>query len=311
MALTVLKTILFSLRSHGHVRRFLTCGVAVLVVLLAMFSSLGVAWYREFGQLTGPPATTARNAVGEPRGVPASPVGLRCRQLRTFMGSRLGAATRAIRWHYVADTRNGGGWQVVANGSEYLWIDMHWLALQNPETAYLSGVSATPAAANSEAGHQDQEGPGQAQTVFVTNGLTAMAASPMFRACDSARMQELVANGTGFGQFRMGPADLPLQAPAPLEEGSLGQLEPPVAPVVPQPTDSSFGLLQPRTGTVSARANLRAGPNLNFAVREVVDAGTEIVVVNRSLNGQWLKTEGGSWIHQSLVVLDPQAVEDR
>ena len=308
MALTVLKTILFSLRSHGHVRRFLTCGVAVLVVLLAMFSSLGVAWYREFGQLTGPPATTARNAVGEPRGVPASPVGLRCRQLRTFMGIRLGAATRAIRWHYVADTRNGGAWQVVANGSEYLWIDMAWLALQNPETAYLSGISATPAEDNSEAGHPEGEGSIPVPTMSPATGMAAMAASPMFRGCDSARLQELVANGTGFGQFRMGPPDLPLQDPAPLEEDPPGQLEP---PAVPQPADSAFGLLQPRTGTVSVRANLRAGPNLNFAVREVVDAGTEIVVVNHSIDGQWLRTEDGSWIHQSLVVLDPQAAEDR
>lgn len=307
MALTVLKTILLSLRSHGHVRRFLTCGVAVLVVLLAMFSSIGVAWYREFGQLNGPPASTARSAVSEPRSVPASAVGLRCRQLRTFMSTRLGATARAIRWHYVADTRNGGAWQVVANGSEYLWIDMHWLALQDPETAYLSGVSATPAAANNEAGHSEGKGSSPVPTVSPATGMAAMAASPMFRGCDSARLQELVANGTGFGQFRMGPADLSLRDSAPMEEAPRGQSEP---PAVRQPADSSFELLQPRTGTVSARANLRAGPNLNFAVRGIVDAGTEIVVVNRSIDGQWLKTEDGPWIHQSLVVLDPQ-MEDQ
>lgn len=305
---TLLKTILFSLRAHGHVRRFLTCSVAVLVVLLAMFSSIGVAWYREFRQLNGPPATTARDAVSEPRGVPASPVGLRCRQLRSFMGTRLGTAARAIHWHYVADTRNGGAWQVVANGSEYLWIDMAWLALQNPETAYLSGIAATPVADNSEAGHPEGEGSIPVPTMSPATGMAVMAASPMFRGCDSAKLQELVANGTGFGRFRVGPADQPLQDPASMEEGSPGQLEP---PAVRQPDDAAFGLLQPRTGTVSARANLRAGPNLNFAVREVVDAGTEIVVIHRSIDGQWLKTEGGSWIHQSLVVLDPQAEEDR
>ncbi len=307
MALTVLKTILFSLRSHGYFRRFFTCSVAVLVVLLAMFSSIGVAWYREFRQLNGPPATTARNVASEPRGVPVSPTGLRCRQLRTFMSARLGAA-QAIRWYYVADIRNGGAWQVVANGSEYLWMDMHWLALQNTETAYLAGVSATPTADNSEAGHPEEDGSIPVPTVSPATGMAAMAASPMFRGCDSARLQELMANGTGFGRFRMGPADLPLRNPAPIEDGPSGQLEP---PAVRQPPDSSFGLWQQRTGTVSARANLRAGPNQNFAVREVVDAGTEIVVVNRSIDGQWLKTEGGSWIHQSLVVLDPQAEEDR
>ena len=307
MALTVLKTILSSLGSHGHFRRFFTCSVAVLVVLLAMFSSIGVAWYREFRQLNGPSVTTARNAVSEPRGVPASPVGLRCRQLRTFMSTRLGAA-QAIRWYYVADIRNGGAWQVVANGSEYLWMDMHWLALQNTETAYLAGVSATPAADNSEAGYPEEDGSIPVPTVSPATGMAAMAASPMFRSCDSARLQELMANGTGFGRFRMGPADLSLQDPVPMEEDPPGQLEP---PAVRQPADSSFGLLQPRTGTVSDRANLRAGPNQNFAVREVVDAGTEIVVVNRSIDGQWLQTEGGSWIHQSLVVLDPQAEEDR
>ena len=306
--MTLLKTILFSLRAHGHVRRFLTCSVAVLVVLLALFSSIGVAWYREFRQLNGPPATTARNAVGEPRGVPSSPVGLRCRQLRTFMGTRLGTAARAIHWHYVADTRNGGAWQVVANGSEYLWIDMAWLALQNPETAYLPGIAATPAADNGEATRPEGQGSIPVPTGFPATGMAAMAASPMFRGCDSARLQELVANGTGFGRFRMGPADLSLQDPAPREEGSPGQLEP---PAVPQPADSTFGLLQPRTGTVSARANLRAGPSLNFAVREVMDAGTEIVVVNRSIDGQWLQTEGGSWIQQSLVVLDPQGDADQ
>ncbi|MXZ26239.1 MAG: SH3 domain-containing protein [Caldilineaceae bacterium SB0665_bin_21] len=307
MALTVLKTILFSLRSHGHVWRFLTCGVAVLVVLLAMFSSIGVAWYREFRQLNGPPATTTRSVVNEPRSVPASPVGLRCRQLRSFMSTRLGAAARAIRWHYVADTHNGGAWQVVANGSEYLWIDMHWLALQNSETAYLAEGSATPAADNSEAGHPEGEGSIPVPTVSPVTGMAAMAASPMFRGCDSARLQELVANGMGFGRFRMDPADLSLRDSAPLEEDPPAQSEP---PAVPQPADSSFGLLQPRTGTVSARANLRAGPNLNFAVRGVVDAGTEIVVVHRSIDGQWLKTEDGSWIHQSLVVLDPQVEGD-
>ena len=307
MALTVLKTILFSLRSHGHVRRFLTCGVAVLVVLLVMFSSIGVAWYREFRQLNGPPATTTRSAVNEPRGVPASSVGLRCRQLRSFMSTRLGAATRAIRWHYVVDTHNGGAWQVVANGSEYLWIDMHWLALQNPETAYLAEGSATPAAANSEAGHPEEEDSIPIPTVSPVTGMAAMAASPMFRGCASARLQELMANGMGFGRFRMGPADLSLRDPAPVEEDPPAQSEP---LAVRQPADSSFGLLQSRTGTVSARANLRAGPNLNFAVRGVVDAGTEIVVVHRSIDGQWLKTEDGSWIHQSLVVLDPQAEED-
>ena len=307
MALTVLKTILLSVRAHGSFRRFLTCSVAVLVVLLAVFSSMGVAWYREFRQLNGPPATTARNAVSAPRGVPASPTSLRCRQLRTFMSTRLGAA-QAIRWYYVADTRNGGAWQVVANGSEYLWIDMHWLALQNPETAFLAGVSATPAADNSEAGHPEEDGSIPVPTVSPATGMAAMAASPMFRGCDSARLQELMANGTGFGRFRMGPADLSLQDPVPMEEDPPGQLEP---PAVRQPADSSFGLWQPRTGTVSARANLRAGPNQNFAAREVVDAGTEIVVVNRSIDGQWLKTEGGSWIHQSLVVLDPQAEEDQ
>ena len=307
MALTVLKTILFSPRSHGHVRRFLTCGVAVLVVLLAMFFSTGVAWYREFRQLNGPPATTARSAVSEPRGVPASPVGLRCRQLRAFMSARPGGSARAIRWHYVADPRNGGAWQVVANGSEYLWIDMDWLALQNPETAYLSGIAATPAADNSEAGHAEGEGSIPVPTVSPATGMAAMAASPMFRGCDSARLQELVVNGMGFGRFRMDPADLSLRDPVPLEDGLPAQSEP---LAVPQPSDSSFGLLQPRTGTVSARANLRAGPNLNFAARGVVDAGTEIVVVNRSIDGQWLKTEDGSWIHQSLVVLDPQAEED-
>ena len=305
---TILKTILFSLRAHGHVRRFLTCSVAVLVVLLAMFSSIGVAWYREFRQLNGPPATTARDAVSEPRGVPASPVGLRCRQLRSFMGTRLGTAARAIHWHYVADTRNGGAWQVVANGSEYLWIDMAWLALQNPETAYLSGIAATPAADNSEAGHPEGEGSIPVPTMSPATGMAVMAASPMFRGCDSAKLQELVANGTGFGRFRMGPADQPLQDPASMEEGSPGQLEPPADRPL---AESSFGLLQPRTGTVSARANLRAGPNLNFAVRDVVDAGTEIVVVQRSIDGQWLKTEGGSWIHQSLVVLNSQTEKDR
>lgn len=299
---TLLKTILFSLRAHGHVRRFLTCSVAVLVVLLAMFSSIGVAWYREFRQLNGPPATTARNVVGAPRGVPASPVGLRCRQLRTFMGARLGTAARAIRWHYVADTHNGGAWQVVANGSEYLWIDMAWLALQNFETAYLSGIAATPAADNGEAGHPEEGGSMPVPTMSPATGMAVMAASPMFRGCDSARLQELVASGTGFGRFRTGPADLSLQDPASMEEGPPGQLEP---PAVRQPADTSFGLLQPRTGTVSARANLRAGPNLNFAVRAVVDAGTEIVVIGRSIDEQWLKTDGGFWIHQSLVVLDP------
>ncbi|MCY3659446.1 MAG: SH3 domain-containing protein [Caldilineaceae bacterium] len=305
---TILKTILFSLRAHGHVRRFLTCSVAVLVVLLAMFSSIGVAWYREFRQLNGPPATTAQSAASEPRGVPASPVGLRCRQLRTFMGTRLGTAARAIHWHYVADTRNGGAWRVVVNGSEYLWIDMDWLVLQNSETAYLSGIAATPAADNSEAGHPEGEGSIPVPTVSPATGMAAMAASPMFRGCDSARLQELVANGMGFGRFQMAPADLSLRDPAPVEEDPPAQLEP---PAVRQPADSSFGLLQPRTGTVSARANLRAGPNLNFAVRGVVDAGTEIVVVHRSLDGQWLKTEDGSWIHQSLVVLDPQTEEDQ
>lgn len=306
--MTLLKTILFSLRAHGHVRRFLTCSVAVLVVLLAMFSSIGVAWYREFRQLNGPPATTARDAVSEPRGVPASPVGLRCRQLRSFMGTRLGTAARAIHWHYVADARNGGAWQVVANGSEYLWIDMAWLALQNPETAYLSGIAATPAADNSEAGHPEGEGSIPVPTMSPATGMAVMAASPMFRGCDSAKLQELVANGTGFGRFRMGPADQPLQDPASMEEGSPGQWEPPADRPL---AESSFGLLHPRTGTVSARANLRAGPNLNFAVRDVVDAGTEIVVIGRSIDEQWLKTDGGFWIHQSLVVLDPQAEEDR
>ena len=274
-------------------------------MLLAMFSSMGAVWYREFRQLNGSPAAIARNTVSEPRGVPSSPVGLRCRQLRTFMSARLGAAAR---WHYVADTRNGSAWQVVANGSEYLWIDMHWLALQNPGTAYLSGMSATPTADNGEATRPEGEGSIPVPTMSPATGMAVMAASPMFRGCDSAKLQELVANGTGFGRFRMGPADQPLQDPASMEEGSPGQWEPPADRPL---ADSAFGLLQPRTGTVSARANLRAGPNLNFAVRDVVNAGTEIVVIGRSIDEQWLKTDGGFWIHQSLVVLDPQAEEDR
>ena len=304
MALTVLKTILFSLRSHGHVRRFLTCSVAVLAVLLVMFSSVGIAWYREFRQLSVPAAGAVQDGASEPQGVPDAPVGLRCRQLRTAMGIRFNTGVPSIRWHYVADPRTGSAWQVVANGPEYLWIDVNWLARQH-QGMVAAGAGPTPEATTGSGGQPLRARAAQLPTVSPATAMAAMAASPMFKDCDAGRLQELVADGTGFGQFPSGPPDLPLRVPVPV---------PPEAPVPPenrQPLEPSLRLLQPRTGRVLARANLRAGPHLNFAVRDVVEAGTEIVVVGRSIDEQWLQTESGAWIHHLLVALDAEAGADR
>ena len=306
MVLTTLKTVLFSLRAHGCLRRFLTCNVAVLAALLAMFLSIGVAWYREYRQLGGSPA--ARSELLDARGVPTSPVGLRCRQLRTDMGSWLGAGGQTVRWHYVADTRNGSAWQVVAHGSEYLWVDVTWLARQHSEAVNPAGVSQARVATQDAASHQAEEDSAQPPIALPATDMSALAASPMFKGCHAARLQELVANGTGFGQLLTGSPNLPARASLPTEEG----LQRPLEPLeVRQSPDLSAGLSQPRTVTVASRANLRAGPNLNFAVREVVAAGTAIVVVDQSFDEQWLKTEGGSWIHRSVVVLDPQAGTDQ
>lgn len=295
MALAVLKTVLFSLRSQGHLRRFFTCSVAVLAVLLAVFSSVGVAWFREFRQLHGPAAAVVPSGVIDPRGVPDATTGLRCRQLRPAMVARLGAGGQAVRWHYVADTRNGGAWQVVANGPEYLWMDVDWLARQN-------------LAAAGAAGHAAGQGSVQLPSVSPTAGMAAVAASPMFRGCDAARLRELLANGRDFGQFQAGPAVPPSPEPAAMPDTPIGPAE---QPEVRQSSDPAVGPIRPTTGTVSARANLRAGPNTNFAVRDVVDTGTEIVVVSRSMDGQWLRLESGLWIHHSLVALDSQAETGR
>lgn len=299
MALTVLKTILFSLRAHGHVRRFLTCSVAVLAVLLATFSSVGIAWYREFRQLSVPAAGAVQDGTIEPRGVPDSPVGLRCRQLRTAMGTRLNTGISSVRWHYVVDPRIGSAWQVVANGTEYLWIDVNWSAQQNRAMAFPAGTVPTPEATTGSVVQPPRARGAQLPTVSPATAMAALAASPMFKGCDAGRLQELVADGTGFGQFPSRPPDLPLRVPVP------------VSPESRQPLDPSLGLLQPRTGRVLAQANLRAGPHLNFAVRDVVEAGTEIVVVGRSIDEQWLQTESGSWIHHSLVALDAETGADR
>ena len=288
MALAVLKTVLFSLRSQGHLRRFFTCSVAVLAVLLAAFSSVGVAWFREFRQLHGPAAAAVQGGVVAPRGVPDSTTGLRCRQLRPAMVARLGAGGRAVRWHYVADTWNGGAWQVVAHGPEYLWMDVDWLARQNLAAA----------------GHAGGQGSVRLPAVSPTAGMAAVAASPMFRGCDADRLQELLAIGRDFGQFQTGLSVPPSPEPAAMPDTPI---EPAERPEVRQSSAPAVGPIRPTTGTVSARANLRAGPNTNFAVRDVADAGTAIVVVSRSLDGQWLRLEGGLWIHHALVALDAEA----
>ena len=295
MALAVLKTVLFSLRSQGHLRRFFTCSVAVLAVLLAVFSSVGVAWFREFRQLHGPAVVVVRSGVIDSRGVPDPTTGLRCRQLRPAMVARLGAGGQPVRWHYVADTRNGGAWQVVANGPEYLWMDVDWLARQN-------------LAAAGSAGHSAGQGPVQFPSVSPTAGMAAIAASPMFRGCDADRLQELLANGRDFGQFQAGLSVPPSPEPAAMPDTPMGPAEQPESR---QTFEPAVGPIRPTTGTVSARANLRAGPNMNFAVRDVVDAGTAIVVVSRSMDGQWLRLEGGLWIHHALVALEPQAETGR
>ena len=115
----------------------------------------------------------------------------------------------------------------------------------------------------------------------MCTAMAALAASSMFKDCEAARLQDLVAGGTGFGQFPSGATDLRSRAPVPV---------PPVlrVPVEDQQSlNAPLGLLQPRTGKVLAKANLRAGPNLNFAVRDVVEADTGIVVVGRSIDEQW------------------------
>ena len=294
MALAVLKTVLFSLRSHGHLRRFFTCSVAVLAVLLATFSSVGIAWFREFRQLHGSAAAVPSGVI-DPQGVPDAATNLRCRQLRPAMVARLGAGGQAVRWHYVADTRNGTAWQVVANGPEYLWMDVDWLARQN-------------LAAAGPAGHAAGQGPVQLPSVSPTAGMAGIAASPMFRGCDADRLQELLANGRDFGQLQAGLSVPPSPEPASLPDTSI---EPAEQPEARRSSEPAVGPIRSSTGTVSARANLRAGPHTNFAVRDVVDAGTEIVVVTRSMDGQWLRLEGGLWIHHSLVALDPEAETGR
>lgn len=99
----------------------------------------------------------------------------------------------------------------------------------------------------------------------MCTAMAVLAASSMFKDCEAARLQDLVAGGTGFGQFPSGATDLRSRAPVPVPP----ELQVPAEDQ--QSLNAPLGLLQPRTGKVLAKANLRAGPNLNFAVRDVVE----------------------------------------
>ena len=62
--------------------------------------------------------------------------------------------------------------------------------------------------------------------------------------------------------------------------------------------------------TVNTDANLRNGPGLDATIVDSAPVGTQVTIVGRSDDDQWLELDNGFWIFANLVDILPSEVEE-
>lgn len=72
----------------------------------------------------------------------------------------------------------------------------------------------------------------------------------------------------------------------------------------------SVASAQSYTGTVTKRANLRAGPGTTFAIVGKANIGDTVIIVDQNAAGTWYQLEDEKWIAAFLVVIEEEISSD-
>lgn len=297
----------------GFRARLFNCGCVTALAVLALAAALAVPWYGTHVQIRQ--AVHVGAAVESDPGdrLPRPDDIILCREPRYLLWAAAHAATGMDmpHWLFAVDSVHGELWQVAGGPTGYLWDRVEAGAARG---ALHAGGYVLPT---------EWFGSLMPQTSAV---LTGFAASPLYRECDATVVADMTTHGllaaVPPGQVPMAsngaaPADpTPTSMPTAIPIEPTPTVETPQPTPTPQPTNTPL-LPTPtpvpstptpegpagRRATVVLLANVRLGPGLEHPVREVLEPGTTIVVLEPSADGEWWQLAAGVWIHASLVEL--------
>lgn len=142
-------------------------------------------------------------------------------------------------------------------------------------------------------------------------GIVNLLAVPKYagpgRPSSTTYMLGLVAYNAHTGQFKVDPQAFAafVAASAPFRDCPpevYAELRAAAMVDIPSLPDGSASAAVGWNGIVNATSNLRTGPGTGFPVFRILPAGTEVVVVGISDDGEWLELDGGNWISRPLII---------
>ena len=299
--------------------RLFNCGCIVAMAAVALVAAVSAPWYGTYVQF-GRVASVGASAESVPTDrLPRSEDMVLCREPRYFLWTLASAAvgTDLPHWLFAVDKVHGNLWQVSGGPTGYLWDRVETSAGSTQGALRADGYVL----------------PTEWFDTLVPEPLavlTLLAASPLFRTCDATVVADMTTHGSLATVFASAaslngaadagaesadptPTNVPTPtvpvAPTPTVETPQPTPTPvptdtplPPTPTVVPPTPTPEGPV-PRRATVGQRANIRLGPGLEHPIREVLEPGATIMVLEPSEDGEWWQLTAGFWIYASLVEL--------
>ena len=299
----------------GFRARLFNCGCVTALAVLALAVALAVPWYGTHVQIRQAVNVGAAAESGPGDRLPRPDDIILCREPRYLLWAAVHAATGMDmpHWLFAVDSVYGDLWQVAGGPTGYLW-DRVESSVGAARGALHAGDYVLPT---------EWFGSLMPQTSAV---LTGFAASPLYRQCDAIVVADMTTHGllaaVPLDQAPMAPNGAAPADPTPASMPTTIPVEPTPTAEMPQSTPTPLPTNTPllptptsvpptptpegpagRRATVVLPANVRLGPGLEHPVREVLEPGTTIVVLEPSADGEWWQLTAGVWIHASLVEL--------
>ncbi|MYD89454.1 MAG: hypothetical protein F4Y08_03815 [Caldilineaceae bacterium SB0662_bin_9] len=248
----------------------LGCGLPLVAVLLLL--GLAAIWHLQYSELRMVTFSRQPVAAAGPESTLVSSARYICREvrpglIRTVEQTGLVPRNPDRRWVLLLDREFALDWLVDTSPQQ----DDRWMPMDE-----IVSRLAVPTHA----------GPGRPSSATYMLGLVAYDARTGQFKVDPQAFAAFVASSAPF-------RDCPPEAYATLRAAaSAGTMASP---------DGSAAAAVGWNGIVNITSNLRTGPGTGFPVFRVLPAGTGVVVVGISEDGEWLELDGGNWIFRSLI----------
>lgn len=297
--------------------KLFNCGCIVALVAVVLVVAAAVPWYGAYARIRqAMHVGTVTKPVPRDQLPRLENIGL-CREPRYLLWTSASsvAGSDMPHWLFAVDNVSGDLWQVAGGPTGYLW-DRVETGIGTSEgvlravgyalpTEWFAGLVPEPSAT-----------------------LNVLAASPLFRECDPAILADMTSRGSlvtvPVAEVPAAPSGAEAADPTPTSTPTpTTPVEPTPTTEIPEPTPTAPPTNTPllptptvvpptstpegpvgRIATVVTRANLRLGPGLEHQVKEVLEPGTRIMVLEQSEDGEWWQLTAGSWIYGSLVELE-------